>query len=310
MEIRNFDTELKDLEKQLNTVRNQQSIVEELENEFDEFIKYNDFTSMLNQKVNHPVKYLIANISHTLARRNHSIFKLSNKKTINYYKIAMGNFYELKEYIPFLEIALELKILNKDNSNIEETSIISERVRNIVTFYKSDGKLILGKYLDQEVEEFANLIYDYNNENLIKTRENYSFMVDCETKVDKNIPGQQWKYDNDTRGLRKLFAIFFWKLKEQKEYVELSTQFNKILEYSLNNVEKLSFDDIQTIKNNVFNSLKKFAADSSNEIEEFEKVQYFHETSKTIETIEYEYKKLVKEKIKTLKISTDNVCVK
>lgn len=296
--IETIKSEIDGLRKKINTFNDKEVLIEELEKEFNNYMQNYEEERMILSSENHPSKYLIAKTALSLAKRNHRIFTISNQKTIYYYEIAMDYYYELKEYILFLRIVLELKIYSYNNSlNNNKYIQIEQKIKDLTELYNSKGKIIFDKYIVSEIEELSNLIYDYYNNNLSKSRENYSFMVDVYKKIDKNVPGENWKFDNDTKGLRKLISEYLWSFEMQKGLNELCEQFDWILKYADEHIEQLTFDDIQTIKYNVFKILTDFTENNNAEAYFIYRVGDFE---RTIKKIEMQYRILVTEKLNTL----------
>ena len=236
--------EIDEIEKQISTLNSNKDCVKELETELNDFIKEYEF-SKIYSKDDHPTKYVIAHTALVLAHQNHNLFSLSNDKTITFYNIALQHFFDLQEFIPFLEIILELKIFHNNHSSIKDFSVLEEQVKNLIQISKSRYLLVFSDSLENETEHLANLIYDYFNPTLTNSREDYSYFLSLDKKLDKVKTG--WKHDNDTIGFRKVLSAFYIEYQNQTNISRLLLLFKEVTNYAKKHGEELTFNDIKII---------------------------------------------------------------
>lgn len=243
-EVRLFDNELNALKNQIDETYNKlfsmemkDAQYEELEEELNNYIEYFNNTQAVYGE-SHPSKYLIANSSLVMARRVHNIFSIRNSKGVNYYRIALDLFFELKEFSPFLEIALELKF----DKEISNSLKLKERVEKLTSL----SSLSTYSKSKKEIEQISNLIYDFFNEKNLNNREDYTFILGVKDKIEKNIEG--YRIDRDTRGFRKQLSLFYSSYFNEKNVISMLKYLKTAINYALSHIDEVTFDDIKTLE--------------------------------------------------------------
>lgn len=277
--INSLKKDFETIELTIKNIKNDLPL-DELRIELDNFIKEYFWKSKVEGEM-HAHKYLIASTSRILAESYHDKYGIKSEKTVTYYEIALSNYFELKEYIPFLKICLELKPYYNNHLN-RNIFALEEKIEQIIQTTNLKGIPIFSCATETDAERLATLIYDFSNPNLITSREDYSFFRNIENKLEKNK--EKYKFDKDTTGLRKLFSEFYNELSFGSSDNKLIKSLHNIVNYSTEHLETLTFDDIRTIETSMKNVAKRMTDNldfQEIKIELENKVETLHKNYKT-----------------------------
>ncbi len=253
--INSISKDLEYIKRQIISLKDNDQI-KELEKELDDFVNRYEYLSKI-QGDNFPNKYVIASTALVLAKKNHDKNGFKKGQAIKYYEISMKNYFELKEYIPFLKICLELKPYYYNNNKIGNISELEKRIEYIIQVTNIKARTFFSQSVHTDAEQLSIFIYDFFNPNLVTSREDYSFFRNIEDKLDKNK--DHYRFDNDTKGLRKLFSDFYNEISFGISDKQIIRILNNILDYSIEHLDTLTFDDIRTIENSLKNADKKLS---------------------------------------------------
>lgn len=242
--------EIDELQYQLLNRQESTESLRELKLEFEEYHKNFRSLQMISGSENLPAKYLLANTAEFLGRVTHNQLSLNDSQVEPYYNTALDLFFELKEYIPFLRILLELKILYSYNEKKQykkgELSTLGKKAMYIVNYLKQEGGMLDIESANKEAQEISCLLYDFFNPNVSSSdRTDYHFEIGLPQKIDKVNTG--YKKDGDTRGFRKYLASFHYNYHNQAPVPRLLIDLKHVFEHAEHHADRLTLDDLNTL---------------------------------------------------------------
>ena len=218
--------------EEINKVIRKDALYDELEKEFNAYYQF--YKEYLSE--DQPHKYLFASTALFLAKYRHSRFRVTDPDSVRYYKIALQLYYELQEYVKFLEVGLELKFLKWAINDLN----LKEMVFELLQYYYSDSLFII----KDNQNKLANLLYDFLNNHNFDSREDYSFNTLLNKRIDD--PDSS-KKDRDSRGIR-LYLTNFYINYHKGDRNKLDKDLLRALEYAKINIEKVTYDDMLHIE--------------------------------------------------------------
>lgn len=242
--------EIDEIEYQLLNRQENSESLQELKQEFENY--HRDFTRLqqFSGSENLPAKYLLANTADLLGKVTHNQLSLNDTKVESYYNMALDFFFELEEYIPFLRILLELKILysysDKKRFKQKELSALGRKASYIISYLEQKGGMHDIESANREAREISCLLYDFFNDNVSsKNRTDYHFNIGLKNKVDKVQSGH--KVDGDTRGVRRYLSSFHYNFHNQAPFERLLADLQNAFDSAEQHSEALTLDDLNTL---------------------------------------------------------------
>jgi len=209
---------------ELNKMIKKDSLYRELETEFEEYYAI--------AVKNHPHKYLFAIHAKILAGWKHSTFSIQDASTIRYYKIALKLYYELREYSSFLRISLELKFLKWSLGDVDVNKMVFE----VLDYFYSNNHFDV----NDNKNELANLLYDFINISNFNSREDYSYGISLEKRINED---SSFRINRDSRGIRFCLTSFYLSYYN-RQYIDLDKSLSKAIGCAKEKIEAVTYDDI------------------------------------------------------------------